>query len=92
MYGNFGENLPSIGTGIFFLALKTGMGLSCTIYKIPVNFSLFLERKGGTTGNPIPVKAGKGKSSELGYYLFSENIPPRCSALFPKLPDFPYKR
>ena len=43
----------------FFLALKTGMGLSCTIYKIPVNFSLFLERKGGTTGNPIPVKAGK---------------------------------
>ena len=37
---------------VFFLALKTGMGLSCTIFKIPVNFSLFLERKGGTTGNP----------------------------------------
>ena len=25
---------------VFFLALKTGTGLSCTIYKILVNFSL----------------------------------------------------
>ena len=49
-YGNFGENFPSNGTGIF-LAPKTGTGLSCTIYKIPVNFSLSLDLKPGT-GNP----------------------------------------
>ena len=30
---------------------KTGMGLSCTIYKILLNFSLSLERK-PSTGNP----------------------------------------
>ena len=41
LYGNFGEKFPSNITGIFFLAPKTGTGLSCTIYKIPVNFSLF---------------------------------------------------
>ena len=34
-----------------FLAPKTGTGLSCTIYKIPVNFSLSLDLKPGT-GNP----------------------------------------
>ena len=38
------------GTGIF-LALKTGTGLSCIIYKIPVNFSLSLDTK-PNTGNP----------------------------------------
>ena len=32
---------------VFFLAQKTGTGLSCTIYKIPVNFSLSLELKPG---------------------------------------------
>ena len=42
-----GEKFPSNGTGIF-LALKTGTGLSCTIYKIPVNFSLSLDLKPGT--------------------------------------------
>ena len=36
---------------VFFLAPKTGTGLSCTIYKIPVNFSLSLDMKPGT-GNP----------------------------------------
>ena len=41
MYGNFSEKFPSNGTGIF-LAPKTVTGLSCTIYKIPVNFSLSL--------------------------------------------------
>ena len=50
LYGNFGEEFPSNGT-VFFLALKTGTGLSCTIYEIPVNFSLSLDLKPGT-GNP----------------------------------------
>ena len=35
----------------FFLAPKTGTGLSCIIYKIPVNFLLSLDMKPGT-GNP----------------------------------------
>ena len=47
---NFDEKLPSNGTGIF-LAPKTGTGLSCTIYKILVNFSLSLDMKPGTS-NP----------------------------------------
>ena len=42
LYGNFGENFPSNVTGIFFEP-KTGTGLSCTIYKIPVHFLLSLE-------------------------------------------------
>ena len=46
MHGNFGEKFPSSGTGIF-LAPKTGTGLSCTIYKMPVNFSLSLDMKPG---------------------------------------------
>ena len=45
---NFRQN--TTGTGIY-LAPKTGTGLSCTIYKIPVNFSLSLDMKPGT-GNP----------------------------------------
>ena len=53
---------------VFFLAPKTGMGLSCTIYKIPVKLSLSLDLKHGT-GNPnnilvqkisvVSVKTGK---------------------------------
>ena len=50
LYKNFGEKLPSNGTGNFF-APKTGTGLSCTIYKILVNFSLSLDMKPGTS-NP----------------------------------------
>ena len=52
LYGNFGEIFPSNGTGIF-LAPKTGTGLSCTIYKIPLNFflSLFSFRKISTAMN-----------------------------------------
>ena len=51
----------------FFVAPKTGTGLSCTIYKIPVNFSLSLDLEPGT-GNPnkkvqeilvLSVKTGK---------------------------------
>ena len=36
---------------VFFLAPKTGTGLSCTIYKIPINVSLSLDMKPGTS-NP----------------------------------------
>ena len=36
LYGNFGENCPTNSSRILF-ATKTGMGFSCTIYKIPVN-------------------------------------------------------
>ena len=50
LHENFGGKFPSNGTGIF-LAPKTGTGLSCTIYKIPVNFSLSLDMKPGTS-NP----------------------------------------
>ena len=66
LYENFGETFPSNITGIF-LAPKTGTGLSCTIYKIPVNFSLSLDLEPGT-GNPkkkvkeilvLSVKTGK---------------------------------
>ena len=46
----FGGKFPSNGTGIFF-APKTGTGLSCTVDKIPVNFSLSLNLKPGTS-NP----------------------------------------
>ena len=49
-YRNFVEKFPSYGTGIF-LAPKAGTGLSCTIYKIPVNFSVSLDMKPGTV-NP----------------------------------------
>ena len=50
LYGNFGEKFPSNDPSIF-LTPKTGTGLSCPIYRIPVNLSLSLERKPGT-GNP----------------------------------------
>ena len=50
LYGNFGEKFPSNGTGIFS-SPKTATGLSCTIYKIQVNFSLSLDMKPGTS-NP----------------------------------------
>ena len=48
LYENFGEKFPSNSTGIF-LVPKTGTGLSCIIYKIPVNFSLSLDMKPGTS-------------------------------------------
>ena len=47
---NFGENFRQMVL-VFFLAPETGTGLSCTIYKIPVNFSLSLVMKPGTS-NP----------------------------------------
>ena len=50
LYGNFSEKFLSNGS-VIFLALKTGIGLSCTIYKILVNFSLSLDMNYGTS-NP----------------------------------------
>ena len=44
----FAWKFPSNGTGIF-LAPKTRTGSSCTIYKILVKFSLFLDMKPGTS-------------------------------------------
>ena len=65
-----------------FLALKTGTGLSCTTYKIPVNFSLSLDVKPGTSS----LKKGTenfsrfektGKMEYLKrYYFFSGKFSP----------------
>ena len=50
LYGNFGKHFPSNGTGIF-LVPKTGTGLSYTIHKMLVNFSLSPYMMPGTS-NP----------------------------------------
>ena len=80
LYGNFGLKFPSNGTGIF-LAPKMGTRLSCTIYKIPVNSSLFLDLKPGT-GNPneryrkfrsLRWKRKKGNTLK-GITFFPENF------------------
>ena len=64
---------------VFFLASKTGTGLSCTIYKIPVNFPLSLDMKPGTS-NPdkkkkISVVSVKSEYLER-YDFFSGKFPP----------------
>ena len=51
LYGNFGENFFVKWYWYFVLAPKTGTGLTCSLYKIPVNFSLSLSMK-PHTGNP----------------------------------------
>ena len=68
LHENIGGKFPSNGAGIF-LAPKTGTGLSCTIYKIPLMFSLSLDMKLGTSNakskqivqkiSVISVKTGK---------------------------------
>ena len=71
LHGYLGEKFPSNISGIF-LAPKTGTGLSCTIYKIPVKFSLSLDMKSGTSNlnkwyrkiSVVSVKTGKGNSSK----------------------------
>ena len=45
----FRWKILSNGAGIFWGAPKTGTRLSCTIYKIPVKFSLSLEMKPDTS-------------------------------------------
>ena len=59
LYGNFGEKFPSP-------APRIGTGLSCIIYKIPVNFSLSLDMKPGTNNpNKWYRKFGRfGKNGE----------------------------
>ena len=81
MFGNFIENFPSDVTGIF-LALKTGTGLSCTIYKIPVNCSLSLNMK-PSTGSPKNGKENFGSFCKnrktvipRKVLLFSGKFPP----------------
>ena len=54
LYLNFREHFPSNSTNIFFFTLKAGKGLSCTIYKIPVNFSFYLKRKPGPNNQNNP--------------------------------------
>ena len=62
------KNCPTNSSRILFAA-KTEMRMSCTIYKIPLNFSLSLKRKPGTD-NPhkwykkISVKQEKGNTSK----------------------------
>ena len=53
MRGPFSDkwHLPFCKYWYFFLEPKTGTGLNCAIYKIPVNFSLSLDLTPGT-GNP----------------------------------------
>ena len=63
---------------VFFLAPKTGTGLSCTIYKIPVNFSLSLDLK------PALVIQTNGTKN---FRLFDKNrkkVRPRKVLLFPE--------
>ena len=45
------KNYTLLNLLFFFLVPKTGTGLSCTIFKIPVNFSLSFDMKPGTS-NP----------------------------------------
>ena len=70
-YGNFGENFLTNGTGSFCFAPKTGKGLSLAIYKIPVKFSLSLQRKLGI-GCPHKLsflsKRGKGNTSQVPFF------------------------
>ena len=51
LHGNFGGKFPSNGTGIFLAPKAAGTGLSCTIYKIPVKFSLSLDIKPSTSNS-----------------------------------------
>ena len=74
LYGNFGENFPSNGTGIF-LVPKTGTGLSCIVYKMPVNFSLSLDTKHGTgTENFGRFRKNENKVITRKVLIFSRKI------------------
>ena len=86
---------------VLFLVLKTGTGLRCTIYKIPVNFLLSLDMKRGTS-NPnkwykkisvVSVKMGKRLCLEK-YSFFSGKFPPGWTVPFEfstEFLGFPYK-
>ena len=86
LYGNFA--VPSNGTGNL-LAAKTGIGLNFTIYKIPANFSLSLERNPGT-GNPSrwhrkfrSFRRKKGSRALIPFPFHFERLPRR---LFKNIP------
>ena len=82
MYENFGgKGSVKWCWHFFFWVPKTGTGLSCTIHKIPVNFSLSLDVKPGTS-NPnkwyrkfrsFRRKRENGNTSK-GVTLFPENF------------------
>ena len=72
MHENFGGKFRSNGTGIFF-APKTGTGLSCTVDKIPVKFSLSLGRfiqTNGTTNFRVFHSNGKRSRFDLMFFFF----------------------
>ena len=58
---------------VFILAPKTGTGLSCTIYKIPVNFSLFLDMKPGTS-NPANGTENFGRFGKNGKKVIRQKV------------------
>ena len=67
---------------VFFWAPKTGTGLSCTINKIPVNFSTSLDMK-PCTGNQTNGTENFGRFGKNGKkviprkaLLFSGKFPP----------------
>lgn len=79
MYRSFGENCPTNSSRILFAA-KTEMRMSCTNYKIPLNFSLSLKRKPGTDNPHKWYKKNFGKAAKRQhlerYYFFPEKFPP----------------
>ena len=78
---------------VFFLAPKTGTGLSCTIYKIPVNVSLSLDKKPGNSNPNKWYKNGKTVIPRK-VLLFSGKFPPGSTVPFEfysEFPGFPYK-
>ena len=88
---------------VFFSAPKTGTGLSCTTYKIPVNFSLSLDLKPGTViqtnGTENFGRLGKNVKKVIHVprkvLLFSRKFPPGWTIPFefsPEFPGFPYKQ
>ena len=84
---------------IFFLALKTGPGSSCIIYKIPVKFSLSFDMKPGTgviqtngTENFGRKNGKKGipRKEFLSFRKISTGMN-RSIQILPRIPDFSYK-
>ena len=58
---------------VFILTPKTGTGLSCTIYKMPVNFSLFLDMKPGTS-NPANGTGNFGRFGKNGIKVIRRKV------------------
>ena len=87
--GNFGEKFPANGTGIFS-APKTGTGLSCTIYKIPVKFSLSVHLKPGTSDpHKWYRKFWSIRENREKGNVFSRKFPSGWNIPFELSPEFP---